>query len=265
MKPKMGLVVVTVVALAACGGGSSDEGSSAGGSTEQFCAVLRAADLADDTDEPTIAELRTLAEQAPESIRSDVDTLVDAVEALSGVDESDAEAFEAAFAIVLSPEFVEAGDRLEAFGVDECGFEPTDDGFSDDGADTGSRANSDISADAGGELDDPLYDPFFDDPVDPTVASYEGAKSFIDQNYPAAPWRTRLGSWSFTGPEVVELGAGGVDITAAEAVEICTAIADYLRPLDPAGTIIISTYEHFDDGTFGAESEVLAGSVAGGC
>ena len=58
---------------------------------------------------------------------------------------------------------------------------------------------------------------------------------------------------------------GGVDITAAEAVEVCTAIADYLLPFDSAGTIVISTYEHFDDGTFGAESVVLAGSVGGGC
>jgi hypothetical protein len=261
MQRKMGLVVMMVVAVAGCGGGSSDEGSSAGGSTEQFCAVLRAADLADDAAEPTVAELRALAEQAPDSLRDDVDTLVDAIEKLSAVDENDSAAFEQAFAIILSPEFAEAGERLEAFGVDECGLEPTDDGFSDADAD----ASADASSDAGGELDDPLYDPFFDDPIDPTVASYEGAQNFIDQNYPTAPWRTRLGSWSLTGPEVVELGAGGVDITAAEAIEICTAIADYLRPLDPAGTIIISTYEHFDDGTFGAESEVLAGSVAGGC
>jgi hypothetical protein len=65
--------------------------------------------------------------------------------------------------------------------------------------------------------------------------------------------------------ESIRLGGGGVGITAAEAFEICIVIADYLRPLDPAGTIIIPTYEHLDDPTFGAESEVLAGSVAGGC
>jgi hypothetical protein len=171
MQRKMGLVVMMVVAVAACGGGSSDEGSSAGGSTEQFCAVLRAADLADDAAEPTVAELRALAEQAPDSLRDDVDTLVDAIEKLSAVDENDSAAFEQAFAIILSPEFAEAGERLEAFGVDECGLEPTDDGFSD--ADT--DASADASSEAGGELDDPLYDPFFDDPIDPTVASYEGA------------------------------------------------------------------------------------------
>jgi SAM-dependent methyltransferase len=257
MKQHMGLVVVTVVALAACGGGSSDEASSAGGSTDQFCEILRATNLADDAEGPAVAELRALAEQAPDSIRVDVVTVVDAIEALSGVDESDPEAFETAFAIILSPEFVEAGERLRAFGVEECGLEPADEGFSD--------SEADASINASGELDDPLYNPLFDDPIDPSVASYEGAQSFIDQNYPTAPWRTRLGSWSLSSGDAAELGAGGVDITAAEAVEVCTAIADYLRPIDPAGTIIISTYEHLDDGTFGAESEVLASSVDGGC
>jgi hypothetical protein len=248
---KIGLTVVTVMTLAACGGGSSDGGSSAGNSTEGFCEVVRTTELAD---EPTVAEMRALADQAPDSIRGDLDTLVNALEVLSGVDENDPEAFGKAFAIVFSPEFVEAGERLEAFGVDECGLEPTTDGFSDSG-----------------EPDDPFVDdpfvddPFFDDPIDPTAASYKGAQSFIDQNYPTAPWRTRLGSWSYTGFGAVEIGAGGVDITAAEAVEVCTAIADYLRPLDPAGTIIIWTYEHLDDGSFGPESEVLTGSVAGGC
>ena len=257
MKRNMGLVVVLIVTLAACGNGGSDGGSSAGNSTDQFCEILRAANLADDAGGPAVAELRALAEQAPDSIRGDVVTVVDAIEALSGVDENDPEAFEAAFAIILSPEFVEAGERLRAFGVDECGLEPVDEGFSD--------SDADASFNASGELDDPLYNPLFNDPIDPTVASYEGAKSFIDQNYPTAPWRTRLGSWSLSGGDASELGAGGVDITAAEAVEVCTAIADYLRPIDPAGTIIISTYEHLDDGTFGAESEVLAGSVAAGC
>lgn len=261
MKRNMGVVVVMVVALAACGGGSSDEASSAGSSTEGFCEILRATNLADDADGPAVAELRALAEQAPGSIRSDVVTVVDAIEALSGVDESDPEAFEAAFSIFLSPEFTEAGERLTAFGVEECGFEPAGSGLADSDADT----DADASFNASGELDDPLYSPLFDDPIDPSVASYEGAQSFIDQNYPTAPWRTRLGSWSLSGGDAAELGAGGVDITAAEAVEVCTAIADYLRPIDPAGTIIISTYEHLDDGTFGAESEVLAGSVAAGC
>ena len=251
MKPSMGLAAM-VVALAACGGGSSDGRSSAGSATEQFCEVLRATDLADQDAESTAAEFRALAEQAPDSIRGDVDTLVDAIEVLNGVDENDPEASEKAFAIVLSPEFAKAGERLEAFGVDECGFEPAGDGFSDDDAD-------------GGELTDPLYDQFFDGPIDPTDASFEGAQSFIDQNYPTASWRTRLGSWSYSGGTAVELGVGGVDITAAEAVEVCTAIADYLLPFDSAGTIVISTYEHFDDGTFGAESVVLAGSVGGGC
>ncbi|WP_395156157.1 hypothetical protein [Ilumatobacter sp.] len=264
MKRNLGLGVVMVVALAlgACGGGSSDGGSSAGSSTEAFCKALLAAELTDGAAEPTVAEMRALAAEAPDSIRGDVDTVVDAIEALSGVDESDSEAFAAAFAIVLSPEFVEAGARLEAFGVDECGLKPTENG----GSDNASDASGDMSSEASGELADPLYDPSFDDPIDPTVASFEGAQSFIDQNYPTAPWRTRLGSWSLSGDSAArEFGAGGVDITAAEAVEVCTAIADYLRPLHPAGTIIISTYEHFDDGTFGAESEVLAGGVASGC
>ncbi|BAN03933.1 hypothetical protein YM304_36190 [Ilumatobacter coccineus YM16-304] len=263
--------------VSSCG---SDEGSASESNLEEFCEMIRTADEQDDVDlgddfDAGIAQLEEIRDAAPSAVRDDIDVLIgkfqemeDLEAASTGDDEAD---FAAAFEIILDPEFIAASERLEQFGVDECGLPPSDDdGFSitesDDDADSG-PVEAPVSEDGliteAANVPDPLFDPFFDDDVvDPAVVSIDGAQYFLDVNHTDAPWRTRLGSWSNGNSE---FGVGGVDITEPEALEICAAMQTYLSSLDFSGAIVVNSYSQDDDGSFGPETQVLSGTAADGC
>lgn len=118
------MTLATGVLLAGC----SDDG---GGSKEAFCELLASdADLDIDTPEGQAAFEEAL-DAAPSEVSDDMDVLADAFEELEGVDENDPEALEAAFAVMGSPEVMEAMTNIETYGVDECGMDP---GFMTGGA-----------------------------------------------------------------------------------------------------------------------------------
>lgn len=263
--------------VSACG---PDEDAGGSGSVEEFCDLIRAADEQEDVDldenfEEGIAQLEEIRDAAPSAVSDDIDVLIGKFQQLEELEAAstgdDEEDFAAAFEIILDPEFIAASERLEQFGVDECGLEPSDDdGFSiesGDGGDDGGPVEAPVSDDGliteAANVDDPLFDPRFDDDVvDPAVVSIDGAQYYLDVNHTDAPWRTRLGSWSNGS---TEFGVGGVDITADEAAEVCAAMQAYLTPLGFSGSIVVSTYVHNDDGSFGPESVVLSGTAADGC
>lgn len=275
---------------------SAEAGSeSAGGDVDAFCDELRrmdseeTVDMEDDFD-AAMAEMERVRELAPGEIRGDIDVVIDKfrefeeLEANSSGDE--AEEFGAAFALAFDPQFIAAAENLEAFGVEECGLEPSSDGDDDftfdeaDGEPSGDGiadddadgATADGAAPVEGQLvteaadvPDPLYEPFFnDEPLDTSELSIDGAQYFLDVNYTDAPWRTKLGSWSIFGSEV---GTAGVDIIDSEAPEVCGALLDYLQSVaaEADTTIVVSTYGQEDDGGFSDEEELLRTTVADGC
>ncbi len=234
-----------------------------------------------------MADLERIRELAPSEIRSDLDVVVDKFgefeefEANSSGDE--AEEFGAALALAFDPEFIAAAENVEAFGVEECGLEPSSDEgdeFSFDELDeeqsSGGEATPDEDADgatADGQLvtepadvPDPLYNPFFDEePLDTSELSISGAQYFFDVNYTDAPWRTRVGSWSNSGSGSPEFGVGGLDITESEAPQVCSALLDYMQSVGADGTIVVSTYGQDANGSFGEDQELLRTTVADGC
>lgn len=289
-----GIAVASGLLFTACG---DDESA---GDVEAFCAEFADSDSVDlDEDfEAGIAEMERIRDLAPSSVRGDVDVLLDTfreVEALDAGQESAdlgedsfeemEEAFAEMMAIMFDPEVLEATENLETFAVEECGIDPED--LEDDGSISVTDLDESTSSDADGSAEtddaagdepvgpmvseaadgvpDPLFDPFFDDEVDLGVASYEGAQYYLDVNYTDAPWRTRLGSWTFFGVAPPTLEVGGVDLTDAEATEVCAALTEYLVEFDPAGTVTISTYGQNDDGTFGEQTEVVSATAADGC
>lgn len=108
-----------VMLLAACGSGGDD------GSADEFCDVLRAAEADEGDGEASFDEIRELAATAPSELRADMDTMVEAFEQIEALDEDDPAGFEAVAEVLFSTDFLAAAERLERFGVDECGLEPT--------------------------------------------------------------------------------------------------------------------------------------------
>ncbi len=113
-----------VLALSVCSGlllaGCGDDG---GGDEQAFCELLSSEDEYDiDTPEGQEA-LKDALETAPDEIKGDMETIVDAFEELEGLDEDDPEAFGAAFGLVFDPEMLAAMANIEEYGVDNCGLE----------------------------------------------------------------------------------------------------------------------------------------------
>lgn len=140
------LAAPTLLLLVGC---SDDDG---GGDIEAFCDLLRASE--DEELDPTTDEGReafeALIDAAPSELDDDLRVFGNLMEELEGLDEDDPEAMEAVFGVMFDPEVIAAGENLEQFGVEECGFEPDDDegdldfelDDTDDAGDTGDESGS---------------------------------------------------------------------------------------------------------------------------
>lgn len=226
-----------------------------------------------------MAEMERIRDLAPGEIRDDIDVIMDTFRELEEVEAAgDEEAVLAAvFALALSPKFTQAAEAIETFDAEECGVETDTGGVSIGGFDAeesgpGVTVSSDrqdgmengqIVTEAAPGVPDPLFDPFFSGEFDLGAVSYKGAMYYLDVNYTDAPWRTRLGSW--INWSATELEVGGLDLTQAEASEVCAALVQYLLPFDPDSKLVVSTYGQNDDGTFGDESPLLSTTAADGC
>jgi hypothetical protein len=133
------LAIVSGFGLVACG---DDDGGGGGGqamSTEEFCELLRESE-ADPSDDASFEALDELVAAAPPEIRDDLELVRDRLQQLEGLDEDDPAAFEAVMELMGDPEFVAASERLEEFGVEECGMEPSDTGTTLGAVDEGDDA-----------------------------------------------------------------------------------------------------------------------------
>lgn len=117
--------LVVLAILAACGGDSS--GSSSGSmSDEDFCREverLNSTDPGSDVD-AALGILSGLADKAPnDEVREALQAIGPVIEEMSNIDESDPEAMARAFELMFSPELVKAGEVLNAYSSEVCGFE----------------------------------------------------------------------------------------------------------------------------------------------
>ena len=215
-----------------------------------------------------------------------------------GTDDDDA--FGEVFELILDPDFVAASERLEQFGVDECGLEPADDAPDSDPATTDDTTTNDTTtndtttndtttsdtttndtttndttadgttADAGNaagliteaaEVPDPLFDPFGDDDVvDPSEVSINGLQYHLDVSHTDATWRTRLMSFSMGGGVTV-----GGTVLDDVAVEVCDAVAEYVVQFEPDWEITIESYDQDDTGQYNYVGELITGTATDGC
>ncbi len=216
----VGVVAAAALALAGCGG------SDGGGDTEAFCEQIRELDAASDAAEEDITatadEFDALIDDAPDELKDDLRIVVDAFAELDAIDEDDPEAFELFFELFQRPEFLEATETLEQFGIDECGLEPpadtdapddvtsgADDVIGDDGADFG-EDDGELVGD--GDVKpttvpgDP-YDEEFWGPIDPAEISIPGLEQHLDVNYSDENWFDGKVSGSSLGESEVIVSA----------------------------------------------------------
>lgn len=170
MKRPVALLLPLALVLAACGGDDAG-GDATGDDIEAWCGVAQElsdlSDTLDDIDpfdppaiETAYGELRSTADRArsaaPAEIRADVELLADGVaqidDALAAAD-YDFLDVDLAFMDDFGDEVGEASDRLDAFNVRECGFDPADEldgdldvGGTDAGTDDDSRDDFDPTA-----------------------------------------------------------------------------------------------------------------------
>ena len=246
------MVVSAALALGGCGG------SDGVGDTEAFCEQIRAIDETDDdvaADDDIAAaaeQFDALIDDAPDEIADELRVVVDAFAELDEIDENDPEAFELFFELLQRPDFVEATETLEQFGVDECGLEP----------ETDTEGPDEVTSDAGidgGEVKattvpgDPYGEEFWG-PIDPNEISIPGIEQHLDVNHPDDGWfdGTMTGS-GVSGSDVSVSADLGVD----EAVRLCDALLEYAGGIDPDATVTVEASD---------PSAVLAtGTVVDGC
>ncbi len=254
---RLGALGAAALALAACGS-DSDSGAV---SVEDFCAEVTALEEANAGSEDEmlteadIDQMRDLASRAPAEIRDDIETIADAMAESLDIEEEDFEAF---FEVFLAPDVIAAGEALDEFSVNECGLEPSDGGDDalevtelDGEVDTAQGSDGEAFLPDVSGVDDPLYNDFFGDEelVDPNVASIDGLQVYLDLNHTDAAWRT---AWATSGASW-GTSAGEWDISAGDLgdedpVVVCEAIMDYLRPLEPTATLLLSLDDFSGDG-----------------
>ena len=225
-------------------------------------AELDAADDAAGEDLTGVAErFEALIADAPDEVAADLRTVVDAFAELDAIDEDDPAAFELVFELFERSEFLEASERLERFGVEECGLEPSDGGGA---SDVTSDAAEEVVGDDGqavtdGEVKtttvpgDP-YDEAFWGPIDPDEISIPGLEQHLDVNYPSSGWfGDKLSGSSISGDQLIVFA----DVDPAEALRLCAAVVEYTAGIDPDVTVEI------EEST--ASRTLATGTVADGC
>lgn len=156
LRPALAGATLVSLLLAGCGGDDQAERLD----DEAFCARVASLEATSGDEAPDaadLAELRTLAEQAPsDELRDAIETLVPLIERFAELDENDPEALGLVFDVLADPKFQAASEKLERYATTTCGLPPSaaGDGAGDetDGTPTG-RAADDLDA---SELQDEL-------------------------------------------------------------------------------------------------------------
>ena len=201
-------------------------------------------------------------------MKNDLRIVADAFAELAVLDEDDPEAFEQFFELLQRPEFVDATETLERFGVDECGLAPSTDTeppgevLSEEPDDAEEVVGVDVES-IGDDSDDGSvktttvpgdpYDEEFWGPIDPDEISIPGIEQHLDVNYPDEGWFEGSVNGSSLSDGLVVVFA---NLEGGDAVRLCDAVLEYAGAIDPDVSVRVED----EASTLGA-----AGTVAEGC
>jgi hypothetical protein len=115
----LGSSIVLCVALAGCGGDDDDDAGSDGGGGGDFCEQVRGFD-ADPTNEEAVDALREVADNAPDEISDDINSVVDFFDRLQ---EGSQDPEEIAELTEEAEDLAESAQRVRTYVEDECGIE----------------------------------------------------------------------------------------------------------------------------------------------
>ncbi len=129
-------LALSIVAISCGGGGGGDAmggNSSTRLSDEAFCAKIVALDSETSSDDSSpqamldsLKLLKDLAKTAPTAeLQQAIEAFTPLLEEMAKIDENDPEAFSTIFSNLFNPEIMKAGEVLEAYTTNVCGFEET--------------------------------------------------------------------------------------------------------------------------------------------
>lgn len=210
----------------------------ASGDVEAFCDLLREAED-DDTDfgedtEAVLAEIAEMRALAPEELRDDIDVLAGVFEEFAEFDEDDPEAFGAIFGLFLRPDVLAATERLEEFGVETCGLEPSDssDDFDfDEDFDVDEDFDFDFDFDEDSDADS--------DDVEEDGLTLDTLQDEVEDRHGDESWAGKLSSWFMVNADVT-VGPFGEDLTEDEAFAACDAISEIVLEFESNSEITVA-------------------------
>lgn len=227
MKILRTLALMTVVAVASsCGGG--DGGSSSSNAESDFCEYLRTLEDIDPEAAPddALAAIDQIIDRAPDGeIKGALQDLRPIFDAMVNIDPNNEEAFTEMMALMFDPNVIAAGEVLEQYGTDVCGFEDTS---GDSPVDTGGDWTTDADfGQAPASALEELESSDISDAVERVLAD------LAPDAYVASS------GWS-------SMGAGfsvDVDVTGADDIDgvpLCDAVGELLTDTDPSAEFTIS-------------------------
>lgn len=246
---------------------SSDTDQSADGSSGDFCAAISAIQSANFELEETFGdEARRLFDDvqssAPREIADDVGTVVATLDAIAelgvSTDEDDPVAIDAAFEILLDPDFTEANDNLAVYTSQACGIDLAD----GDDLDVDELGGLDGFDDPEG-LDDPdgiVGADEAEEPFDPTVVSIEGLRVFFAADPSTEDLLDDVDIFQVEGKRNIDLrgpGTGGV------LEQICLTALEYGLALEPDVTVRVADVSIYE--TSEVIAEFFGDGPSGGC
>lgn len=226
MKILRGLALLSVVALASsCGGG---DGESASNADSDFCDYLSTLEDIDPEAAPddALAAIDQIIDRAPDGeIKGALEDLRPIFESMVNIDPNNEEAFTEMMSLMFDPKVIAAGEVLEKYGTEVCGFEDTS---GDSSVDTGGDWTTD--ADFGQEPASALEE------LESSDISDAVERVLVDL---APDAYVASSGWSSMGSSF----SVDVDVTGAENIDgvpLCDAVGELLTDTDSSAKFTIS-------------------------
>jgi hypothetical protein len=226
MKILRALALFTVIAVASsCGGGSGDSSSNA---DSDFCEYLRTLEDIDPEAAPddALAAIDQIIERAPDGeIKGALQDLRPMFEAMVNIDPNSEEAFTEMMALMFDPKVIAAGEVLEKYSTEVCGFEDTS---GDSPVDTGGdwTTDADFGQAPASALED-LESSDISDAVERVLADLAPGAYVASSG------------WSSMGAGFsVDVDVSGTD--DVDGVPLCDAVGELLTDTEPGSEFTIS-------------------------